>query len=540
MVVAFGRAYACAALLICGCGREALQNGLDCQGVTSGDLVITEIHANPDGPDGDGEYIELYNASGSAISLEGWELVSSRLDGTGAEAHRFAASTIDPGAYWVVGNAAPEALPAHVDYSYGGTLGPLRNSDAALSIMCGPVRVDRVTYHHTIDGRALELDGELAPDGEVNDDPNHWCTANESSTELGANERGTPGAPNAPCEVPTIERECVGEGSALPLGPPQPEEAEITEWLPNPLGPDGELEWVEVRFSESVDIASVRLGTDDTTLGAPVLEGGCFPVDAGSWVVFGASPAAAPRVDADLRVSLGNDGARTLVLAAGDRILDRIEYVGSTEGVSQQRDEDGRVCEVALLPSHEFAPGNFGTPGAPPPRCPPVLQEGMCLDRGAPRPIRTPAVGQVQIVEWMANPSSVSNRDGEWVELRIDGGVDLNGLTWSDLGKVGAPLRSENCIAPPESGYAVFARNESSEENGGLPTVQGTLDISLNNSDEAISIGVGGTVLDEISYESASSGVATQVDASGVRCGATMPYGDGDLGTPGSSNGACP
>jgi hypothetical protein len=52
-------------------------------------------------------------------------------------------------------------MPAHVDYSYGKTLGSLRNSDGVVSIRCGEMLIDQMSYERTVDGRALELDGRL-------------------------------------------------------------------------------------------------------------------------------------------------------------------------------------------------------------------------------------------------------------------------------------------------------------------------------------------------------------------------------------------
>ena len=54
----------CLALVFCGCGREPLATETGCEEVAPGDVVITEIHANPDGSDGDGEYIELFADNG--------------------------------------------------------------------------------------------------------------------------------------------------------------------------------------------------------------------------------------------------------------------------------------------------------------------------------------------------------------------------------------------------------------------------------------------------------------------------------------------
>jgi hypothetical protein len=87
--------------------------------------------------------------------------------------------------------------------------------------------------------------------------------------------------------------------------------------------------------------------------------------------------------------------------------------------------------------------------------------------------------------------------------------------------------------------HLVFARSSDSSENGGVTGVLSELSLSLNNSDETITVSVDGETLDTVSYERSTPGVATQVDDLGKRCDAVHRYGDGDLGTPGLPNPWC-
>jgi hypothetical protein len=526
--------------VLLGCAREPLAAEAGCEEVLPGDIVITEIHANPDGSDRDSEYIELFNASGRALELQGLALVSSREDGTKASEHQLGEALVEAERYFVLGSTAADSLPAHVDYSYHNDLGSLRNSDAALLVRCGETVIDSVRYASTRDGHALQLDGRLFPDDASNDDGVHWCFASETAFEFSPGNFGTPGAPNSPCEETTIEGTCLDGETRRPIDAPAPGEVDITEWMASPDGLDDELEWVEVRFNRAADLNGLRLGSQDGSLGNPIVDDTCLPVDAGAWVVFGASPAAAPRVDAELDVSLGNSDKRSIVLAVEDTVLDRVDYVGSKEGVAWQIDPAGALCLVDAIADYEYRDANFGTPGVPNPSCAPVLEAGTCLDGEALRPIRSPSVEQVEITEWMANPSMVGNRQGEWVEVRFAAAVDLNGLVWADLAGASAVLERDECLSVPAGAFAVFARNANADENGGLPFVDAELGVSLNNTDEALSISIDGEVLDSISYERSKPGVATQVDEFGVICDAMAPYGDGDLGTPGAPNRLCP
>jgi len=520
------RGFAYLVLVLGGCGREAVAPATICDEWTPGDVVITEVHANPDGSDGDREYVELFNASGALLSLDGLTLVASRSDGASPKTHRFIGTSIDAGSYLVIGNAPIDSLPEHVDYSYGNALGNLRNSDAILLVRCGEMLIDEVSYERTVDGRALELDGGQPPHHGLNDEANHWCASS-----------GTPGAANNPCEVVRLAGTCVEGGAGRAIRSPAAGGVRITEWMANPEGADADFEWVEALFEAEVDLNGFQLGPAPDALKAVVDQEPCFPVGAGARVVFGASPAAAPRVDADLGFSLGNSDARSIVVGADGVVLHRVDYEGTVEGTAWQVDPNGEVC--LALREDEYIAGNFGTPGQANPTCPPVLGPGMCFDHGAPRAIRSPGKGGAQITEWMANPSSVGNREGEWVEVRFDDAVDLNGLVLSDLTSKPTTIEDEDCLPVQAGTHVVFARNLNPAENGGIEGVDAELLLSLNNSDEVITLSVDNQVLDSVTYEESKAGVATQVDEDGNVCDAVHEYGDGDVGTPGSANPWC-
>lgn len=531
------RGCACLVLSFCACGAEPLAIDHDCAELRSGGLVITELHVNPAGTDGDGEYIEIFNPGEAPIALLGLTLVASRSDGEGAKAHRLVEGSVGARSYFVLGNAGADQRREHVDYSYGSALGNLRNSDGSVSLWCDDELVDRVMYSRTTDGRALQLDGELAPSHATNDDPDAWCVTPEGAGALGEGNFGTPGGRNTPCNASPADGTCLDGDSKRLVVKPQHGEVRITEWMANPVGPDTSNEWVEVYFGANADLGSLELGPSVDELRRVVDDDLCFPVDAGTWVVFGASPAAAPRVDAELTFSLGNSGARSIVAGVGGTILDLAQYDDTVEGIAWQADDQGNRCLAELAP--EYAGGNFGTPGERNPRCPTELLPGTCLAAGAPRPIVSATAGQARITEWMADPAAVDNRSGEWIELSIDAAVDLNGLTLTDLADNKTTIESESCLSVPAGTRVVLARSVDESINGGIEDATAELLLSLNNRDEAITLSVGEEILDSISYVRSERGVATQIDDAGVYCPASMPYGDGDLGTPGQPNPAC-
>jgi hypothetical protein len=525
------------ALMLGGCAREELAVTFACEEVETGDLVITEVHANPDGSDGANEYIELFNSSRVTLKLDGLTLSSSRSDGGGAKTHRLFDASIAAGDYLVVGNASPESMPAHVDYSYGDALGSLRNSNAQLAIHCGERLIDDVEYERTSDGRSNELDGRFAPDQMLNDDPSHWCPTPEGVDEITPGSFGTPGAANSRCLVEEIEGGCLEDGVRRAIDSPKPGGVRITEWMANPRGADADFEWVEALFADEADLNDLQLGVSPDSLKRVIDEEACFPVDAGRRVVFGASPAAAPRVDAELKSSLGNSGQRSVLVGVGGEILDRVDYEETAEGVAWQVDPDGELCLAPL--ESEYIEGNAGSPGEVNPFCPLSLGPGMCFDGGQPRAIVSPGPGEARITEWMANPLNSDSRSGEWVEVRFDVRADMNGLSISDLASDGARIERDDCLEVPAGAHLLFARTTDSLENGGLEDVTAELSVSLNNSNETIRWGVDERVIDSVSYERSKAGVATQLDELGNVCDATQGYGDGDLGTPGALNPSC-
>jgi len=532
------RGVACLMLVFGACAREELVATGRCDDFGPGDLVITEVHANPDGSDGSAEYVELFNTLGGPLTLDGLTLVSSRSDGTGAKTHHFFGTSIGAGDYWVAGNAPGDSMPPHIDYSYGNTLGNLRNSDARISIRCGERLIDQVSYESTADGRALELDGRFAPDHELNDEVARWCNTPEGVDAVSPGNFGTPGAVNSPCAFDEPQGGCLEHGARRAVRIPEPGEVHLREWMANPAGADADLEWVEVLFADEADLNGFQLGPAPNALVRVVDQDACFPVGAGERVVFGASPAAAPRVDAELGFSLGNSGERSIVAGLNGIVLDQVDYDGTVEGRSWQLDANDELC-VALT-QDEYISENFGTPGESNPFCPLVLGPGMCMDEGVPREIVSPGPGDARITEWMANPLEVGNRDGEWLEVRFDGAVDLNGLVLSDLSASMNPIEAEGCLEVAAGAHVLFARNPNPTENGGLESVDLELSLSLNNSDETIVLSIGDQALDSVSYERSNAGIATQIDPLGNVCDAIRGYGDGDLGTPGAPNPLCP
>jgi hypothetical protein len=180
-----------------------------------GDLIFSEVMVDPNVvADEDGEWVELYNTSGSTLDLAGY---SFHDDGT--DWWVFDSSVLVAPHDYVVICANPDSgenggIPCDAwfyrfpngDEPTGGTGHgsgvAIANNDDELTLT-GPdgVDIDRFDYDDT-DSDPIEaaMSFGLDPnklDGTLNDDVANWCV--QTTLLSGAGEPGTPGQANDPC-----------------------------------------------------------------------------------------------------------------------------------------------------------------------------------------------------------------------------------------------------------------------------------------------------------------------------------------------------
>jgi hypothetical protein len=180
-----------------------------------GDFVITEFMAEPLAvSSAAGEWVELYNASGTTLNLNGFELHDGASD-----SHLI---TIDlevaPAGRVVLGRNGDFATNGNVnvDYEYSGVT--LLDGQDALVLSFDGAEVDRVDYDLSIygaaPGHALALNPDTGvPSGLVNDDPQNWCLAGDLFAGLGM-DYGTPGEGNGDCDCYLSDGDGDGFGDA--------------------------------------------------------------------------------------------------------------------------------------------------------------------------------------------------------------------------------------------------------------------------------------------------------------------------------------
>ena len=180
-----------------GCTRDP-EEAL-CPDVGAGALIVTEVRGPQMPADAvNGEWVELYNASGAAVDLIGVRVRFRRKDGS-SEIPVIVRETVTvaPGAYAVLGLFLNDGTrPAHVDYGFASDYTESWLSAAAVDVeSCGTL-IDRATYDALPKMGTFSFSGTAPLDANMNDDLRLWCT---DAAMSGATYPGTPRAANPPC-----------------------------------------------------------------------------------------------------------------------------------------------------------------------------------------------------------------------------------------------------------------------------------------------------------------------------------------------------
>lgn len=164
----------------------------------------------------------------------------------------------------------------------------------------------------------------------------------------------------------------------------------------------------------------------------------------------------------------------------------------------------------------------------------------------------TPPVGNTLVLnEIMYDPKKSKDDFGEWVEVYnpTNAEVDLDGWTLKDKGSNVHVISGSVPVAP--GGYALLARDGSSSQNGGITPDYVYTDFFLANGGDSVQlVDPAGKTVDTLSYQVegawplATPGVSIELKDPGLDNSAggswelaVVPFGDGDLGTPGAPNG---
>lgn len=492
----------------------------------SGDLVVTEVFADFAAPDGGTgtdtgkEWFEIYNNSDRPVSLKGVTVVHSKADGSKPATHTIEDVTVAPGQFFTLGNATQDLLPPYVDYGYSADLGDFYNTGGGmLALKCGDKEIDSAVYDAVKSGHARELTNQSPPDYTLNDDQVNWCEAKD--TEFETNNFGTPGQDND-C-APIVSGSCSDNGAMRAAVPPGIGDLVITEFMPKPSQVSATVgQWVEVKALADVDLNGVGIDRANDTAGAAVISSAsCVHLAAGSYGLFARSSDATMNggltTVGTFGFSINPTATPDVQIVLGATVIDSVTWAASTSGRSKSLDPDF-TTSTANDDQASFCDGqavyngtDHGTPGLPNEQCGAIAPAGMCDDGGTLRAIRKPAASALVITEFLANPLGTAtgvDAAQEWFEIKNTSGADfdLNDLLMKGSGTTTYPIQSAACINVAAGAYALFAHDKSAANNGGLPAVDATFTFALGNSTGSITILDGTTVLDAITWPTATSG----------------------------------
>ncbi|MBK6686563.1 MAG: right-handed parallel beta-helix repeat-containing protein [Deltaproteobacteria bacterium] len=166
-------------------------------GVSAGDLVISEIMADPSGSETVREWFEIYNTTNRSLNVSGFTFADNGSDDFTISGNLM----IGAGDYVVLGRSSDTAVNGGVTVDYVYTGFNLANSTDEIVILAGALEVDRLEYDDGVTfpdapGKSLSLDpGSL--EYQANDQGSAWC---EATSTLPSGDFGTPGAVNDPCQ----------------------------------------------------------------------------------------------------------------------------------------------------------------------------------------------------------------------------------------------------------------------------------------------------------------------------------------------------
>ncbi len=535
-----------------------------CEAAVDGGLIFTELMIDTRGDDAQGQFIELLNTTPSAVNLTGMRL------GIGKQsiekALQLQAGVVEPGQFFVVSRGSSE--PGQWSNFHAGLALPsLPHQQGVVTLACGKMVVDRLLWSESGEpGRSWMR----SKSGNA-DQPPRWCSTSLDTLFDGVN-FGSPGQPNGVCPVSVEPGFCLESGRPRPIRPLLPGALLVTEVMAAPLAdPRSPGEWMELLATTPLDLNGLVVSVNGNRQQIKAPE--CLAVAAQTSFTVGdiAANQALPGRLAVLKMTLSDSGAQGVLLSDG-LTIDSFSFGKSKRGAALQMDSQLTERPERNDSSEAFcnAPRSFGeagekgSPGEPNPPC--VGSDAgpapttSCLDglSQAPRMVDGARPGDVAFSEVMADPASVADDLGEYVELEVFRAFDLNGLLIRNGSASVSPFNDTDCRRVEAGDLLVLARSRDAAQNGGLGAVAGTFSFSLPNSapdqPRTLVLESDNATLDTLEYLStgarAVTGVSWQRQPSESRTGdagstgwcfapKSTRYGvsmSGDRGTPGTPN----
>ena len=516
-----------------------------------GDVVINEVMADPNGlvmlPQT--EYVEIYNASGREISLNGWIFV-----------------------YYNTETALPDViLPA-------GSYAVLYRAGREISVASGALSlgIDRFPSALANDGRTVGLKNSIGLLIDVYDYPKakpgkSFERADDGSWHESTDEKGgTPGAVNSPSSPGNGTNPDPDPDPDPPVSPTdtsQPGDVVINEVMadPNGLIMLPQTEYVEIYNASGREISlkgwTFVYYNTETALPDVILPAGGYAVlyRAGSEISV-ASGALSLGIDR-FPAALANDGRTVGLKNSRGELIDAYDYPKAKPGKSYERADDGTwyvsTDEKGGTPGAVNSPSSPGNDTNPDPDTDPDLDPAPDpdLDPGAdpdpdpdldpdidldldPPPTDTSQPGDVVINEVMADPNGlIMLPQTEYIEIfnATEDDISLNG--WIFVYMATETVLPD--VVLPAGGFAVLYR-----AGRDIIVAMGALSLGMDRFPSALAndgriVGLKnskGELIDEFDYPKAKPGKSYERADDGTWHDSTDEKG----GTPGTVNSTPP
>ena len=153
-------------------------------------------------------------------------------------------------------------------------------------------------------------------------------------------------------------------------------------------------------------------------------------------------------------------------------------------------------------------------------------------------------ISDLLITEIMANPSAVTDSNGEWFEIYnpADQAFDFNGISLSDNGSNYHLINQTDPLLIQPGEYFVFGKNGNELENGGYTPDYIYSSFTLGNLDDEIILSdtIGNILSLEYNSGFAPAGHSMELTSPDMQLTSYITttefnYGAGDYGTPGSA-----
>ncbi|MCB9742102.1 MAG: lamin tail domain-containing protein [Alphaproteobacteria bacterium] len=176
--------------------------------IGEGDLVITEFMQNPSAVgDSEGEWFEIYNASGGAVDLDGLYVTD---DPSSSSFNNFTVSgplRVESGEYLVFGIDDDTSINGgvDVDYDYPDSFSLGNSADeimlwesSSMSLLFDSIAYDNGSTFPDGNGISAMLDGNYLNDEDSSYGP-HWCESTDGQWSGSSGDEGSPGDANGSC-----------------------------------------------------------------------------------------------------------------------------------------------------------------------------------------------------------------------------------------------------------------------------------------------------------------------------------------------------